>query len=146
MFSISVFQKIYILRALQRTARIANLNETQKALIYNVFKPDSSDMEYRSWTRKFWMALNPDAGGTTLRFDRFENGKTVLEMVGTVRGRGVLLRWLGVLLRWLSEERGIVTVRATPYGSPDERLDGQQTPVSTQRSKTVKVPRSCVNL
>ena len=82
-------------------------------------------MEYKSWTRKFWTALNPDAGKSTLRFDAFENGKTILEMIGTVDGRGVLLRWL-------SAERGVVTVRTTPYGSPEERLDGEQTPVSAQ--------------
>jgi hypothetical protein len=80
-------------------------------------------MEYKDWTRKFWMALNPDAGKSVLRFDTLENGKTVLEMVGTVEGRGVLLRWL-------NEERAVVTVRATPYGAPEEGLDGEQTHVS----------------
>jgi|ERR1035441_2368944 hypothetical protein len=82
-------------------------------------------MEYKDWTRKFWIALKPDAGKSVLRFDTFENGNTVLEMLGTVGGRGVLLRWLDA-------ERGIVTVRATPYGSPEERLDGEQTPASAQ--------------
>jgi hypothetical protein len=82
-------------------------------------------MEYKGWTRKFWIALHADTGTSTLRFDTFESGKTVLEMVGAVDGRGVLLRWL-------SAERGIVTVRETPYGAPEERLDGKQTPVSAQ--------------
>ena len=80
-------------------------------------------MEYKRWTRNFWIALNPDAGQSTLRFDTFENGKTILEMVGAVDGRGVLLRWL-------SAELGIVTIRATPYGPPEEQLDGEQTSVS----------------
>jgi hypothetical protein len=80
-------------------------------------------MEYKGWTRKFWMALNPDAGKSALRFDILENGETILEMVGTVDGRGVLLRWL-------NDERGIVSVRATPYGAPQEHIDGEQTPVS----------------
>src|ERR1035438_10012531 len=74
-------------------------------------------MEYKIWTRKFWMALNPDAGNSTLRFATLENGETILEMVGTVDGRGVLLRWL-------NDERGIVSVRATPYGAPQEHIDG----------------------
>ena len=87
-------------------------------------------MEYKSWTRKFWIALNPDAGTSTLRFDTFENGKTILEMVGTVDGRGVLLRWL-------SAERGVVTIRATPYSTPEERLDGEQTPVIAQDDPAV---------
>jgi hypothetical protein len=87
-------------------------------------------MEYKGWTRKFWIALNPDAGKSTLRFDTFENGKTILEMIGTVDGRGVLLRWL-------SAERGIVTIRATPYGSPEDRLDGEQVPVSAQDDPAV---------
>jgi hypothetical protein len=65
-------------------------------------------MEYKGWTRKFWIALNPDVGNSTLRFDTFENGKTILEMIGTVDGRGVLLRWL-------SAECGIVSLCATPY-------------------------------
>ena len=82
-------------------------------------------MEYKSWTRHFWIALKPDAGSSTLRFDTFENGETILEMVGTVDGRGVLLRWL-------SAERGLVTIRATPYSTPEERLDGERTPVSAQ--------------
>jgi hypothetical protein len=87
-------------------------------------------MEYKSWTRNFWIALNPDVGQSTLRFDAFENGKTILEMVGTVNGRGVLLRWL-------SAESGIVTTRATPYSSPQERLDGEQTSVSVQDDPAV---------
>jgi hypothetical protein len=82
-------------------------------------------MEYKGWTRKFWIALKADAGKSTLRFDTFESGKTILEMVGTVDGRGVLLRWL-------CAERGIVTVRENPYGAPEERIDGKQTPVSAQ--------------
>ncbi len=80
-------------------------------------------MEYKGWTRKFWIALNPDSGNSTLRFDILEDGKTILEMVGTVDGRGVLLRWL-------NDERGIVSVRPTPYGGPQEQLDGEQTHVS----------------
>jgi hypothetical protein len=87
-------------------------------------------MEYKGWTRRFWISLNPDAGKSTLRFDAFENGTTILEMVGTVDGHGVLLRWL-------SAERGVVTVRATPYGSPEDRLDGEQTPVSAQDDPAV---------
>src|SRR5664279_4875301 len=96
-------------------------------------------MEYKSWTRRFWIALNPDAGKSSLRFDTFENGTTVLEMVGTVDGRGVLLRWL-------SAERGVVTVRATPYGSPQERLDGEQTHVSPQDDPAVSAShaRQCL--
>jgi hypothetical protein len=35
-------------------------------------------MEYKGWTRKCWIALNPDAGQSTLRFDTFENGKPSL--------------------------------------------------------------------
>lgn len=92
-------------------------------------------MEYKGWTRRFWMALNADAGKSLLRFDTFENGKTILEMVGTVDGRGVLLRWL-------SAERGIVTIRSTPYGSPEERLDGQQTTVSVQDDPAVFAARA----
>jgi hypothetical protein len=65
-------------------------------------------MEYKGWTRTFWIALNPDVGNSTLRFDTFENGKTILEMIGTVDGRGVLLRWL-------SAECCVVNLRATPY-------------------------------
>jgi hypothetical protein len=42
MFSISVFQKSYISRALQPNSRDETLNDTEKPLIYNVFKPDSS--------------------------------------------------------------------------------------------------------
>jgi hypothetical protein len=87
-------------------------------------------MEYKGWTRNFWIALKPDAGKSSLRFDTFENGNTVLEMVGTVEGHGVLLRWLNA-------ERGIVTVRATPYGASEERLDGEQTPVSAQGDPAV---------
>jgi hypothetical protein len=80
-------------------------------------------MEYKTWTRNFWMALNPDAGKSSLRYDMFENGKAILEMVGTVGGRGVLLRWLNA-------ERAVVSVRATPYGEPQEHLDGEQTHVT----------------
>lgn len=69
------------------------------------------------------MALNPDAGKSMLRFDILENGKSILEMVGTVEGRGILLRWL-------NDERGVVTVRATPFGAPEEHLDGEQTHVT----------------
>jgi hypothetical protein len=87
-------------------------------------------MEYKGWTRKFWIALKPDAGTSTLRRDTFESGKTILEMIGTVDGRGVLLRWL-------SADHGIVTVRETPYGAPEERLDGKQTPVTAQDEPTV---------
>jgi hypothetical protein len=87
-------------------------------------------IEYKGWTRKFWIALKPDAGTSTLRFDAFDSGKTILEMVGTVDGRGVLLRWL-------CAERGIVTVRETPYGAPEERLDSNQTPVSVQHDPAV---------
>src|SRR5450755_51304 len=80
-------------------------------------------MEYKSWTRTFWMALNPDAGKSTLRYDMFENGESILEMVGTVEGRGVLLRWL-------NPERAVVSVRATPFDEPEERLDGEHTHVT----------------
>jgi hypothetical protein len=92
-------------------------------------------MEYKGWTRNFWIALKPDPGKSTLRFDTFENGKTVLEMVGTVDGRGVLLRWL-------SAERGIVTIRATPYGTSEERLDGERTPVSAEDDPAVFAART----
>jgi hypothetical protein len=87
-------------------------------------------MEYKGWTRKFWTALNPDAGESILRFEAFGTGKSILEMVGTVEGRGVLLRWL-------SADHGIVTVRATPYGSLEERLDGDQIPVSAHDDPSV---------
>lgn len=88
-------------------------------------------MDYKVWTRRFWIALNPDAGNLMLRFDRFENGHTILEMVGTVEGRGVLLRWL-------SAERGVVTLRASPYVSPEVPLDGDQTHVSAQDDPAVR--------
>jgi hypothetical protein len=92
-------------------------------------------MEYRSWTRRFWIALKPDAGQSTLRFDAFQDGTTLLEMVGTVDGRGLLLRWL-------SADHAVVTVRSTPYGSPDVRLDREQTPVSTQDDPDVSAAQA----
>ena len=92
-------------------------------------------MEYKGWTRNFWIALNPDPGESILRFDTFDNGKTVLEMVGTVDGRGVLLRWL-------SAERGIVTIRTTPYGTSEEQLDGERTSVSTQDDPALVAART----
>src|SRR5664279_3574463 len=92
-------------------------------------------MEYKSWTRRFWMALNPDAGSSTLRYDMFESGKNILEMAGTVGGRGVLLRWL-------NDELGVVTVRSTPYESPEEHLDGDQTHVTAQDDPTVFAARA----
>ncbi|MGD0474169.1 MAG: hypothetical protein ABSB70_13300 [Candidatus Velthaea sp.] len=80
-------------------------------------------MEYRRWTRNFWIALKPDAGESTLRFDMLDDGKTILEMAGTVRGRGVLLRWL-------NDDQGILSVRSTPYHSIEEHLDGEPTPIT----------------
>jgi hypothetical protein len=92
-------------------------------------------MEYKIWTRKFWMALNPDAGNSTLRFATLENGKSILEMVGTVDGRGVLLRWL-------NDERGVVTVRSTPYDAPQEHLDGEETHVTAHDDPAVFAARA----
>jgi hypothetical protein len=77
-------------------------------------------MEYTAWTRHFWMALNPDAGNSALRYDMLEGGKNILEMVGTVGGRGVILRWL-------NDERAVFAVRSRPYDSPEEHIDGEQT-------------------
>jgi hypothetical protein len=80
-------------------------------------------MEYTAWTRKFWTALNPDAGNSTLRYDTLESGKSVLEMAGTIGGRGVLLRWL-------NDERAVFAVRPTPYDSAEEHVDGEQTHIT----------------
>lgn len=87
-------------------------------------------MDYKGWTRKFWIALKADAGKSLLRFDEFENGHAILEMVGTVEGRGVLLRWL-------SSEHGVVTVRSTPYDHPEAPLDGEQTFISANDDPAV---------
>jgi hypothetical protein len=92
-------------------------------------------MEFKGWTRQFWMALKPDPGQSTLRFETLDNGETVLEMVGTVDGRGVLLRWL-------NSDSGVVTVRATPYGSPEKHLDGELTPVSAEDDPALSAARA----
>jgi hypothetical protein len=92
-------------------------------------------MEYKSWTRKFWTALAPDAGTSMLRYDMFESGNNILEMAGTVGGRGVLLRWL-------NDERGVVTVRSQPYDSPEEHLDGEQTHVTASDDPGVFAARA----
>ncbi len=79
--------------------------------------PSEGLMDDNEWSRLFWVALKADGGKWTFRFHTFENGNTILETVGTVDGKGVLLRWL-------SAERGVVTVRKPPYGAPEEKLDG----------------------
>jgi hypothetical protein len=80
-------------------------------------------MEYTAWTRKFWMALNPDAGNSTLRYHTLESGTSILEMAGTVGGRGVLLRWL-------NDERAVFAVRPAPYDSAEEHVGGEQTHIT----------------
>ncbi len=89
------------------------------------------ECEYKGWTKRFWTALKADAGKSVLRFDRFEDGQVVLEMVGTVEGRGVLLRWL-------SSQHGVVTVREAPYDTPEVPLDGEQTFISAQDDPAVR--------
>jgi hypothetical protein len=82
-------------------------------------------MDWQAWSRQFWIAMKTEGGNWKHRYQTFPNGGTVLEEVAVVDGRGVLLRWL-------SEERGMVVLRAQPFGEPEDQLRGEQIPVLVQ--------------